>query len=92
MGTHIADGLNMEVITMHGTVMMFLFAVPIGEVFAMLLCRPWSARATCRSRGGRRLEVGKAMGGRLGEQIEGAQRSGSDAPVAAVSARRLGCA
>jgi cytochrome c oxidase subunit I+III len=35
--TFLDPGTYNQVFTMHGTVMMFLFAVPIGEAFAMLL-------------------------------------------------------
>jgi cytochrome c oxidase subunit I+III len=35
--TFLDEGTYNQLFTMHGTVMMFLFAVPIGEAFAMTL-------------------------------------------------------
>ena len=40
-----------QIFTMHGTVMMFLFAVPASRRWASCCCRRCSARATCRFRG-----------------------------------------
>jgi cytochrome c oxidase subunit I+III len=39
-----------QLFTMHGTVMMFLFAVPVVEAMGILLCGTCSAHATCRFR------------------------------------------
>jgi hypothetical protein len=39
-----------QVFTMHGSVMMFLFAIPIVEAIAVYLLPTCWARATCRSR------------------------------------------
>jgi heme/copper-type cytochrome/quinol oxidase subunit 1 len=47
------DAYN-QFFSMHGTTMMFLFAVPAMEAFAVYSCRSWLARATSPSRGSTR--------------------------------------
>ena len=53
-----------QLFTMHGTIMMFLFAVPVVEAIGVYLLPSMRPRATCRSRGCQRLCVlGVCVGG-----------------------------
>ena len=54
----IGSGLYNQLFTMHGTMMMFLFTVPVVEAVAILIFPTCSARAICLFRGCRRMPSG----------------------------------